>query len=339
MNVLSPLGWLYGVGTDLRNFLYDRGIFKSHKLGAKTISIGNLTTGGTGKTPLVGYVTDMLAQHGEKVCILTRGYGRANANERVVVSDGQTVLADARHGGDEPVELAHKLIGKAIVIADSDRVSAARWALTEFGVTAFVLDDGFQHRRAVRDLDIVCIDATNPFGNHEMLPAGRLRERLTNLGRAHVAMITRANLVRDVANLEKQVRSLSPEVEIFAAANEISRLIDLGSGKAASIDEVKSSKVFAFCGVGNPDSFFAQLANDGFNLVGKKAFRDHHYYVQDDLNTIDELARGSGAEMLITTAKDAARLSESRSQLRCIVTEIEVRMNYEKRFRELIISS
>src|SRR5215217_6944993 len=149
--LLSPIGWLYGKFADVRNALYDRGTLRSYDLGAKTISIGNITAGGTGKTPLVMYVAEILADAGEKVCILTRGYGRESSG-RVLVSDSVQVLVDARIGGDEPVELARKLIGKTIVVADADRVAAAGWAREKFEVTALVLDDAFQHRRAKRNL-------------------------------------------------------------------------------------------------------------------------------------------------------------------------------------------
>jgi len=193
--MLGAIGKLYGFVANVRNTLYDRGVFKSYPLGARTISIGNITTGGTGKTPVVAYVANILAESGEKVCILTRGYGRQNPRDRVLVSDGTNVLVDALTGGDEPVELARKLIGKAIVVADANRVSAAEWAKENFGITAFVLDDGFQHRRAKRDLDIVCIDATNPFGGSRMLPAGTLREPPKNLARANAVIITRSDLV------------------------------------------------------------------------------------------------------------------------------------------------
>ena len=158
--MLSFLSVIYGKAMDVRNGLYDKGVFETHDLGARVISIGNITTGGTGKTPLVAYVASILADHGETVCILTRGYGRKDSKDRVLVSDGSTILANPVDSGDEPFELAQKLLGKAIVIAHADRVAAAEWARRKFGVTAFVLDDGFQHRGAGRDLDIVCIDAT-----------------------------------------------------------------------------------------------------------------------------------------------------------------------------------
>ena len=145
-------GKLYGRVADLRNSMYDRGTLKSYDLGARTISIGNITMGGTGKTPLVAYVAELLADNGEKVCVLTRGYGRRNENERVLVSDGNAALVDAETGGDEPVELAQKLLGKAVVVADADRVATARWANEEFEITSFVLDDGFQHRHEEGDV-------------------------------------------------------------------------------------------------------------------------------------------------------------------------------------------
>ena len=338
MNALSPLGWLYGVGSDLRNALYDRGIFSSHNLGARTISIGNLTAGGTGKTPLVAYVARLLAQNAEKVCILTRGYGRDDPSARVLVSNGEKLTADARTGGDEPVELANKLLGKAIVIADRNRVAAAKWAMHEYAPTVFVLDDGFQHRRAARDLDIVCIDATSPFGGDSFLPAGRLRERPANLDRAQVAVLTRADLATDVAALEKQVRQLAPDIEIFHASYALRCFTELGTQNEIEISDVRDHAAFAFCGIGSPNNFFAHLTNEGLRSVGTKAFRDHHKYTASDINNIELSAQDSGAEFLITTAKDAVRLTKIKPKMRCLVAEIDLEISDDDRFRRLIVS-
>ncbi len=195
--------------------------------GARTISIGNITTGGTGKTPLVAYIANLLAERGEKVCILTRGYGRKTPSKRVLVSDGLRMLATPEESGDEPFELAQNLFGKAIVIADADRVAAAEWAKRKFGITVFVLDDGFQHRRAVRDVDIVCIDATNPFGGGRMLPAGRLREPLINLRRADAIVITRANLVDDISDLKSEISNFNSDAPVFSSITTITDIVDL----------------------------------------------------------------------------------------------------------------
>ena len=342
MNPLSPLGWLYGVAADARNALYDRGIFKTHTLGARTISIGNLTTGGTGKTPLVAHVARLLADSGEKVCILTRGYGRKNPANSVLVSDRSAVRCDARHGGDEPVELAYKLIGKAAVIADRDRIKGAQRALRELGSTVFVLDDAFQHRRAERDVDIVCIDSTNPWGNGEILPAGTLRERARNIERADVIVITRTDLVKDVASIEGEIRKLNLQAVVFRSANNISRIVELQEFLGAKMDDKGSAAIerplFAFCGLGNPSNFFRQLELKGLDLAGRKTYPDHHFYTQRDITEIEKRARSSGSECLITTVKDAVRLTKAKFSLPCFVAEIETVIADEEAFRQLIFS-
>ncbi|MGE3465328.1 MAG: tetraacyldisaccharide 4'-kinase [Pyrinomonadaceae bacterium] len=332
--MLSVLGAIYGKVIDVRNRLYDRGVFRVHGLGARTVSVGNLTTGGTGKTPLVAYVASILANRGEKVCVLTRGYGRSDPGRRVVVSNGENILTDARTAGDEPYELAQKLIGKAIVIADADRVAAAKWAIDEFGISVFVLDDGFQHRRAKRDVDIVCIDATDPAGdgraaglsNGKMLPAGRLREPVHNLVRADIIVITRSALVEDISDLRSEISNLCPNSNVFLANNRISQ----------SQDEIDGLSVAAFCGLGNPDAFFDQMRNAGVNLVAAKAYPDHHRYSQNDVYELEQIAVEAGGEYLMTTAKDAVKLSELKFEMPLLVIEIEVELDDPKRFAELI---
>ena len=207
--MLTPLGWLFGGITKTRRKLYRDGFFKSVDLGVRVVSVGNLTVGGTGKTPLVAFVARILAENGDKVCVLTRGYKRADPHERVLVSDGKQILSDASAAGDEPFELANKLLGVAAVIADKNRSAAGIWAGENWGITAFVLDDGFQHLRLKRDLDIVCIDATNPFGNERLLPAGILREPLTALQRADCIVLTRTDLVEEVKSLKLKVTAWS----------------------------------------------------------------------------------------------------------------------------------
>lgn len=325
--MLRPAGWIYGKVTDLRNALYDRGVLKSHSLGARTISVGNITTGGTGKTPLVAYVAEILAEAGEKVCILTRGYGRQSSG-RVLVSDGERVLVDARTGGDEPVELGQKLIGRAIVVADADRVSAAAWAKEQFAVTAFVLDDAFQHRRAKRDLDIVCIDATNPFGNERMLPAGRLREPLPNLARAGAIVITRSDLASDISELRSRTAAVNPTAAIFLAVTRITNIEAIARDGAA----------FAFCGLANPDNFFELLRRNGIALKGTKSFPDHHYYTQEEISDLERRAREAGAGVLLTTVKDFVKLADLRFDLPCQQVEIRTEVDKPEAFRRMITS-
>jgi len=275
---------------------------------------------------------------------LTRGYGRRNLSERVLVSDGGKVLADALTGGDEPVELAYKLLGKAAVVADRDRVAAAKWARQHLGATAFVLDDGFQHRRAHRDIDIICIDSTNPFGNGKVLPAGILRENLSSLTRADAIIITRCDLVKSVAEIEETIRQYAPRVPIFHSSNKISRVFELshltgGETKTKAVTGLLRSPVFAFCGLGNPSNFFRQLEKEGFNLAGRKTFADHHFYSDKEIAEIERRARSATAAFLITTVKDAVRLAEMKVNLPCYVAEIETIMADPVNFRETIFSS
>ena len=342
--MLNLLSKVYGLGVRLRNAAYDRGIFASHALGARTISVGNLTAGGTGKTPLVAAIARMLADRNETVCILSRGYRRRDPGRRVLVSDGQAVLADASVAGDEPVEIARKLIGQALVVVDGDRVGAARWALDRFGVTAFVLDDGFQHRRAKRDLDIVCIDATNPFGGEKLLPTGMLREPPAGLARADALIITRSDLVKDLSELDAQLARLAPGVHVFRSTTALVSLISLAEfgGPADRSDRAERSRptvpLFAFCGLGNPAGFFSQVERDGLKVVGTKAFPDHHPYSQKDIDDLHRVAADEGAGTLVTTAKDAVKLAGLEFRMPCLVAEIEARVDEVSRFAELIVS-
>ena len=346
---LSPISFLYGAITRARNLLYEKGILKSQSLQTLTISIGNITVGGTGKTPLVAYVAKVLAERGEKVCILTRGYGRDNPRQRVVVSDGEKIMADAREAGDEPFELAQKLLGISAIIADAKRVEAGNWARENLKITAFVLDDGFQHLQVKRDLDIVCVDATNPFGNGKVLPQGILRESLPNLKRADAIVITRANLIdeKQIETLKSVITKLNSSVKIFVSENKVVELINLKRFPAKlqsspSLEETKDNrqrtqdKYLAFCALGNPESFFEQLRCEQFNLVATEKFSDHHIYTQPDIKKIENEAVQKGAEILLTTAKDAVKLTHLKFNFPCFIVESGLTFDDESALIQLI---
>ena len=335
---LAPLSALYGAVTRARLMLYRTGALQVHQLNAPVISVGNITTGGTGKTPLVEWIARAVGRMQRRACILTRGYGRANRNERVVVSDGERILADAHTGGDEPLLLAEMLLGIAAVVSDADRVSAARWALNALGSQVFILDDGFQHLRIARDLNIVTIDATNPWGGGHLLPRGRLREPLRGLARADLLVITRADQVHDIIALKQEVERLSNGRPILLAHARTRRMRSLfnRAGEDAPDTVSPSSPAAAFCAIGNPQSFFAHLRGDGHTLNLTRAFADHHVYTQRDVDAIEREAEARGAKWLLTTAKDAVKLRALRFRLPCDVLEVEIGFDDERKLLDLI---
>src|SRR5688572_27620327 len=320
--ILPPLSVLYGAVTRTRLSLYRRGTFQSTKLDRPVISVGNITTGGTGKTPLVEWIARTLATAGKKVCILTRGYGRDNPDRLVVVSDGNTVMATPSEAGDEPFLLATNLMGAAAVISSADRVSACNEAIKSFNSDCFVLDDGFQHLRVERDLNIVTIDATNPWGGGHLLPYGRLREPLSGLSRADCIVITRADQANNLDALRDEIRRLTENAPIFQSTMRIKNL-----------RETIPTPVAAFCGVGNPQSFFNLIPHE---IVLQKTFPDHHRYSQTDVDSLIGAATRAGAESLITTAKDAVKLKSLLFSLPCFVLEIEPRIENEAELARVV---
>lgn len=318
--LLPPLSILYGAVTRTRLSMYRRGTFQTTKLERPVISVGNITTGGTGKTPLVEWVARTLAAKGKKVCILTRGYGRKDPHLQVIVSDGYGVLASPSEAGDEPYLLAINLKGMAAVISSADRIAAGQEAIKDFGSDCFVLDDGFQHLRLARDLNIVTIDATNPWGGGSLLPYGRLRETPEGLSRADCIVLTRCDQVKNLDLLRAEISGLNENVPIFRSEMRTSRVSPLKNGAEPL---TPPGRVVAFCAVGNPRSFFEHVRRAGYELASEKSFPDHHVYSQDEIDAIVREAKASGAPSLITTAKDAVKLRTLSFSITCYVLEIE----------------
>lgn len=329
--ILPPLSALYSAVTRTRLSLYQRGTFRTTRLSRPVISVGNITAGGTGKTPLVEFVSKIIAGTGKKVCILTRGYGRQNPERQVVVSDGRAILATPAEAGDEPYLLATNLLGLAAVISNADRISAAHDAIEVFGTECFVLDDGFQHLRLARDLNIVTIDATNPWGSGQragqLLPHGRLREPLSGLSRADCVVLTRCDQTENLDPLREQIRALIGGRPVFESTMKPTRA------------SLPGGPVAAFCAVGNPQSFFSQVKAVGYEVVSEQVFRDHHNYTQKDIDDLTGTATRSGATSLVTTAKDAVKLRSFSFSLPYSVLEIEIAIKDEELFRNLVLKA
>ena len=331
--VLPPLSALYGVITRTRLSMYRRGTFRTTKLSQPVISVGNITTGGTGKTPLVEWIARTLANNGRTVAVLTRGYGRERPNDRVLVSDGQAVFSTPEQAGDEAFLLATNLKSVAAVISDANRIAAARDAVKHLHTNCFVLDDGFQHLRLARDLDIVTIDATNPWGGGRLLPEGRLREPLTGLARADAIVLTRVDQISDAGQIQEELKKFAT-CPVFTARMKTRAITALNSNESTV-----PTPIGVFCGVGNPQSFFTHVEREGYNPVFKKALRDHQTYSQQLIDSIITSAEQSGARSLLTTTKDAVKLRSLSLRLPVFSVNVEISIDDEATFTQLILES
>jgi len=268
--------------------------------------------------------------------VLTRGYGRNNPGRQVIASDGKEVLADVEETGDEAFMLAESLRGKAAVICDADRVSAAAWAIENLGSDVFVLDDAFQHQQIARDLNILAVDAMNPWGNRRSIPGGILRESIEELSRADCVVITRADL-ENPRRLQDEIERIHPGMPVMLSRMKHTQLREAGpNSPVIDSEKIKALPLGAFCGIGNPESFFQLLQREGYSLTYQRSFRDHYNFTQTDIDEIVREAQNKGAQVILTTAKDAAKLRSLKFGLPCYVAEIEIEIEHEEVLRELI---
>lgn len=295
--LLAAVSLFYAIAIGLRDFLYSKGFLRAQRVDAPVISIGNITTGGTGKTPLVIWMCKFLQKNDIQCAILTRGY-----KTQATSHEPQTMM-------DEPAILAQSC-PQVKVIVNPDRVAGAAEAMNSFGAKVMVMDDGFQHRRLARDLDIITIDATCPFGYGKMLPAGLLREPLSALGRANAVVITRCDQAdkAELNQLEEKIKSHRPDM---ITARSIHKPVCAKSvdGKEISLEELKNKKIFAFCGIGNPEAFLNTIKALGLDLAGAKIYDDHYYYTENDIDYIYKQAWQVKADLVITTQKDLSKLN------------------------------
>ena len=297
----------YGGVVRARNAGYNIGLFRARRLPCRVVCVGNLTAGGTGKTPTVMALAAACRAAGETVCILLRGYGRRSRGVKVVSEGGEPVLG-WQEAGDEAVLLARRLPGVPVVVGE-DRFAAGRLAVERFRPQLILLDDGFQHRRLYREADLVLLDATDPFGGGCLLPRGRLREPLGGLHRARAFLLTRADQGRDVEGLRRRVERVAPGRPIACGVLRLRRLRDLTGGRERAATEIRGKRVLAVCGIGNPDSFHRTVTETGAVVAGSLVFRDHHAFTDADLGRMAEAARTNHAEWIVTTDKDAVRLA------------------------------
>lgn len=279
---------------------------KPYRLNCKVISVGNITFGGTGKTPLVEYIARYLKEQGRKVAIISRGYKRRREHE------GRGTRDDKNYEiiGDEPYMLQKKLLGVPVVV-NADRIFAGRRAIDDYGVDTLIFDDGFQQWKIKKDLEIVTLDAMNPFGNGSVLPRGILREPLSSLKRADVFVITKTNFNPDVKKIEVFLSKINPSALILKSGYQLAGFYGLGRDtEMADIEILKSNPVVLLSGIASPDSFEQLIINSGIKVGLSFKFPDHHNYSQEEIKGIIHSSLEKKINIIITTEKDAVRLLE-----------------------------
>lgn len=294
-DILKFCSYFYGFGSRMKNFLYDNKILKPKKVNAYVISVGNMTTGGVGKTPVVSEIAKYLVNLGQRVAIVSRGYGGKLDNRKInMISDGTSVYFDAVQAGDEPYWLAENTQG-AYVFTCRDRYLAAKMAVEKFGIQVIILDDGFQHRKLHRDLDIVLMDSVKGFGNEHLLPAGPLREGPEALERIDKLVVVSKSVKHETAERVAKIMQKRLNIPTSVCYTEPDYVYNIKTGQRL----MEGLAVTAMCAIGQPQQFYDFLSD--YQVVKTVTFDDHHQYAPIDIVDI------SGS--IITTEKDAVKLA------------------------------
>ncbi len=370
--LLIPLSWLYGFIVSIRNRLYAVGVFKARRLPCRVISVGNITVGGTGKTPAVIAIAKHLQQRNVRAAILLRGYKRASREQVTIVSDGERVCATLKESGDEAYMLAKQLSGIPIIVG-RHRYQAGQVALERFDVDVLLLDDGFQHRRLARDVDILTVPVRSVVGlqaapeypfagrcglkphlprvsfkNRErLLPAGPLREPVTALRRADVILLTHTDAVDMLRDTKAAFQQLAPNALILESVHHPVRLYPLFPKPGFEETEflhtaekaLAEKRILAVCGIGNPDAFVATLKRYAPECVALLAFPDHHVYTEIDMAAIDTAFQTSRADLIVTTQKDEQKLVGLVADREVVIAVLEIALvikNGVEKFDEVL---
>lgn len=318
---LYALSFLFSGIVQVRYYLYEHRILRNKPLGCLVVVVGNLTVGGTGKTPVVEKFARILNERGRKVAILSRGYKskkeplprklwrqltHGEAAPPKIVSDGEQVLLDSEVAGDEPYMLARNLPG-VVVLCDKDRVKAGSYAIRKFGCDTLILDDGLQYLRLKGKLNLLLVDKTNPFGNQHLLPRGVLREPIKHLNRASYIFLTKSDGVRDEALLEL-IRENNPKAEIIECAHKPQYLQSVEGDARLPLHALEGARIAAFSGIASPESFEKMLREFGAEIRYNQRFLDHHRFTRNEIEQVYRKASELKLEMIVTTEKDAVRL-------------------------------
>ncbi len=340
LDLLFVSSRFYRMVMQIRNYLYDKRVIRNRALGCLVVSIGNVSCGGTGKTPVVEVFARTLSAQGRKVAILSRGYrskklpfltrvGLRLRNQKIelppkIVSDGKNLLMESEFAGDEPYMLASNLHDVAVVV-DKDRVKSGVYAIDNFGTDVIILDDGFQYLKLRPHINIVLVDSTDPFGNGHVLPRGILREPIKNIRRADYIFLTKSDGSHKLRHLKNFLRHHTRRAEIIECCHKPKHLVNLIDRTQKGLDYLKNVNVAALSAIARPASFEKFLEDFGANLVFKDHYADHHRYTGQEVLDFISQAKEAGAEMIVTTEKDAVRFPKlTRCDLPIYYLRIEI---------------
>ena len=326
------LPFIYGSLVAIRNFFYETNILSTKSLNCKVISIGNITVGGSGKTPTVEYLSNLLQSKGHKVGIISRGYKR-KSKSTLVVTDGKKKPESWKHVGDEPFLLAHKLENIPIVVGTS-RYKAGSMMIEKFQPDVILIDDGFQHLSLHRDLDIVLVNSKDKRSDHKLIPSGKLREPISNLTKADLIIITKSNIHAPSNYLINKIESFNRPT-IYNEL-QIDSLLQIKSNKINKLDKIANKKVYLFSALGDNESFKKIMGYTDAKIVGHSKYPDHYQYTLDDLNDIEQKATTCNAEFLITTEKDLVKINPQNRKIDIYAIRMKMIFKPDKLFNEYI---
>jgi tetraacyldisaccharide 4'-kinase len=305
---LLAIGGLCLGAVKLRRHLYSQGILQTKHLPCKVISIGNVVVGGSGKTPATIAIARLLKEHTDlKIAIASRGY-RSKSKGYAVVSDGEKILLNPDEAGDEPYLIGQSLPDIPVVIG-RDRFESGLMAVKNWGTQIVILDDGFQYLRLKRDVNIITMDSTKPFGFEHILPGGYLREPLSTLKNADIILLTRVDQCKNLKAIRDRLDKIAPSVARFESIHAPCSLLRMDTRQDVRLDDVKNQNILAVCGIANPLSFAETLRTLNPARSNLISFPDHHEYTPKDIQKIEQTASDTGADMIITTEKDAPKLN------------------------------
>ena len=304
--IASAISLPYRLIITFRNWLYDKKIFAVVKLPCPAISVGNITAGGTGKTPCVIMMARMLQSHGFKPAILSRGYGGSSTKSVNIVADGKNILLDSKTAGDEPFLMAQSLRSIPIIVGPQ-RIKTGKTAINRFGANVLICDDAMQHRQIFRDINLVLLDSQDPLGNGHILPRGKLREPIAGLKRASAFLLTRTDETLKTDSINGRLTQ-TRNIPIFTSIHKLKDVIKGDYSDKWPIAGLKGKKVCAFCGIAKPDSFKKSLLAAECHILSLDTFPDHHNYSRAELEIIKNKFYNYEADLIITTQKDGMRL-------------------------------